>query len=137
MDFQLYASEEGFFLLASKISRDLETLETCATGNAKGGNQRDHEILKKEIRRIAPGLKGLRLNCLCLSLSTPYQNQSISFFKTLERLNALIEQFEGYNEESASPVQPKTAQDSTALMNSIVETRWQLAQIADNPARKQ
>ena len=105
MDFQLYAGEEGFFLLANKISRDLETLETCATGNANGGNPGDHEILKKEIRRIAPELKGLRLNCLCLTLSAPYRNQSASFFKTLERLNVLIEQFEGYNQELSPSVQ--------------------------------
>lgn len=138
MDFQLYAGEEGFFLLANKISRDLETLETCATGNANGGNPGDHEILKKEIRRIAPELKGLRLNCLCLTLSPPYRNQSASFFKTLERLNVLIEQFEGYNQELSPSVQSQqTIRVSTALMNAITETRCQLTQIADHPARKQ
>ncbi len=136
MDIQLHISEESFSAKASEIVGDLKLLEEKAIGWGASGNRYEREELEKEVGRISPALGRLRLDCLCLSLSTGFQNQSAEMFQALERLNRLVDLLQSvtFEQERSTPsVSTNVAADNTALQKAIVDARWQLNKIASNP----
>lgn len=136
MDLQLHTSKKSFSAKASEFVNDLELLEKKAIGWGAGGNRREREELEKEVERISPSLGHLRLDCLCLSLSTGFQNQSAEMFQALERLNRLADLLQGVTfeqERSTAPVSTNASEENTALQKAIVDARRQLDRIASNP----
>ncbi len=94
MDLQLHISEESFSAKAHEIVNDLKLLEKKTIGWFDSGNQYEREGLKKEVGRISPALGRLRLDCLCLSLSTGFQNRVCNKLLELQNYQKCQKQME-------------------------------------------